>query len=192
MKSGTTASCSQANIGPVRPNPVITSSATQQDVHLAARLAHRGQPAVGRHQHAAGALDRLGEKGRHAPGADRFHDPAQGRERDGNDRRRVLRGGGDTGRGRGCNAASARCRGRDGRPAAPSPRRRWPRTRDSRVPARRCADGPARRGIPNRCGSACSVLSTASEPPRVKKTWFRSPGANSASRSASRIAGSLP
>ena len=30
IRSGATPSCSQANIGPVRPNPVITSSATNR------------------------------------------------------------------------------------------------------------------------------------------------------------------
>ncbi len=63
--SGSTPSCSQAHIVPVRPTPDCTSSSDEEDAVAVAELAQGGQPAGRRHDVAAFALDRLDEDRRH-------------------------------------------------------------------------------------------------------------------------------
>ena len=61
--SGSTPSCSQAHIFPVRPTPDCTSSRHQQDPVPVAERAQVAQEAGRRHDVAALALDRLDEDG---------------------------------------------------------------------------------------------------------------------------------
>ena len=63
-RSGDTPSCSQANIRPVRPKPVATSSRIEQHVVAVAQLAHPAQVALRVHQHPGRALhERLHDHG---------------------------------------------------------------------------------------------------------------------------------
>ena len=110
IRSGATPSCSHANIVPVRPKPIATSSQIEQHAVLVAQLAHRAQVAVRVHEHPRRALhERLDDDRRDAL-AVRLEQPAHvGR------RRRARRGGPRT-------AAGGRSRGR-GRSRRPRPSR---------------------------------------------------------------------
>ena len=66
--SGSTPSCSQANIFPVRPTPRLHLVRHQQDAVAVAELAEGRQIAGGRNDVAAFALDRLDEDRRHILG----------------------------------------------------------------------------------------------------------------------------
>ena len=70
IRSGTTPSWSQANQSPVRQKPVWISSAMNTMPCSRHHSRQRGQEAVGRHDEAALALDRLDDHGGHVVLAD--------------------------------------------------------------------------------------------------------------------------
>ena len=78
--SGRMPSCSYANQRPVRPRPGLHLVEDQQHVVLVAELAQPGQIAVGRHDDAGLALDRLDQHGR-GVGRDRALDRGEVAER---------------------------------------------------------------------------------------------------------------
>ena len=111
MRSGATPSCSQANIVPVRPKPVATSSQMRKSAELVAQLAHGAQVAVGVHVDARRALhqrldddrraalgvlgqqraQRVGVAGRRLPGVEQQRAVERVEELDAADRDRAER-----------------------------------------------------------------------------------------------------